>query len=114
MITIALVSGGFIVGGGIIATFWKKVQSWLIRVYEKISTKIEGTIQGVRIALVKLQEGAREISKNYAKVGTKWQETIVYRSVEINEIPEKYRDRLVLNQEVDYTEEFESLLQLQH
>lgn len=111
MIGLALLIGGAIVAGGLIATFWEQIRNWLNRVIEKVKNVVQGTVQGVRIFFSKMQETGKEISKNYVKVGMKWQETVVKRTVEISEIPEEYRNRMITDEEeYEFTDELENLL----
>lgn len=111
MIGTMLLIGAAIVGGGLIATFWKQIVEWLKRILEKVKTLVQGVVAGFRIFFSKMQGVGKEISKNYAKVGAKWQETIVERSVEISEIPEEYLQRMTTSgTEYEFTEELEKQL----
>ena len=111
MIGTMLLIGAAIVGGGLIATFWRQIVDWMKRVLEKVKTLVQGVVAGSRIFFSKMQDAGKEISKNYAKVGTKWQETIVERTVEISEIPEEYLNKMAISgQEYEFTEELEKQL----
>lgn len=108
MIGTMLLIGAAIVGGGLIATFWRQIVDWMKRVLEKVKTLVQGVVAGFRIFFSRMQGAGKEISKNYAKVGTKWQETIVERTVEISEIPEEYLQRMTASEkEYEFTEELE-------
>ena len=87
MLGTMLLLGAVILGGGVIATFWNEIVGWLKRILEKVKTVVKGTVEGFRIFFSKMQGVGKEISKNYAKVGAKWQETIVERTVEVTDIP---------------------------
>ena len=111
MIGAMLLVGAAIIGGGLIAAFWKQIVEWLNRILEKVKTLVQGAVAGFRIFFSRMQGVGKEISKNYAKVGAKWQETIVERSVEISEIPEEYLKKMeVSGQEYEFTEELERQL----
>ena len=111
MIGTMLLLGAAIAGVGLIAAFWNEIVDWLKRIHEKVKTMVQGAIAGFRIFFSKMQDAGKEISKNYAKVGTKWQETIVERTVEINEIPEEYLNRMTMTgTEYEFTEELERQL----
>ena len=111
MLGLGLLLAGTIVGMGIIAVFWEQIRDWLKRVVEKVRSVVQGAIQGVRIFFTKMREAGKEISKNYVKVGMKWQETIVQRTVEFSEIPEEYRNRMVVDsEEYEFTDELANQL----
>lgn len=111
MIGTMLLIGAAIVGGGLIATFWRQIVDWMKRVLEKLKTLVQGAVAGFRIFFSKMQGVGKEISKNYAKVGTKWQETVVERTVEISEIPEEYLQKMTtIEKEYEFTEELEKQL----
>lgn len=111
MLGLALLIGGAVLGVGLIATFWNEIQAWLKRVVEKVKTVVQGVVQGVRIFFARMQGIGKEISRNYAKVGMKWQETIVKKTVELSEIPEEYRKRMVIDsEEYEFTDELENQL----
>ena len=111
MILSALILGATVIAGvSIIAKFWNEVVSWLKRVYDKIKSMIQGVLMGSTIFFK--GEAAKEISKNYAKVGTKWQETIVEKNISASEIPEEYRNKMRRdNQEYEFSDELEHQLQ---
>lgn len=111
MIGTMLLLSGAILGVGIIATFWEQIRQWLTRVLDKVKTMVQGAVQGVRIFFAKMQEAGKEISKNYVKVGMKWQETVVKRTVELSEIPPEYLNKMILNdEEYEFTDELENQL----
>lgn len=113
MIGTALLIGGLILGAGLIAAFWREIQAWLQKVLEKLKVAIQGTVEGVRISFSKMQGAGKQISKNYVKVGMKWKETIVEKRIDVSEIPEEYRNKMINdNEQYDFTAELEN--QLQH
>lgn len=111
MIGTLLLLTGVIAGAGIIATFWKEIVNWLKRILDKIKTMVQGTVAGFKVFFTRMQGMGKEISKNYVKVGTKWQETIVEKTVELSEIPKEYLDKMTISErEYDFTEELEQQL----
>lgn len=112
MIVTALLAAGAIVAGvGIIATFWNEIVAWLRRVLDKLKTMIQGSIEGFKIFFAKMEGSGKQIAKNYAKIGTKWKETIVEKTIQLDEIPEEYRQRMTaVNTEYEFTEELENQL----
>ena len=111
MIGTLLLLTGVIAGAGIIATFWKEIVNWMKRILEKIKTMVQGTVEGFKVFFTRMQGVGKEISKNYVKVGTKWQETIVEKTVELSEIPKEYLDKMTISErEYDFTEELEQQL----
>ena len=111
MIGTLLLLTGVIAGAGIIATFWKEIVNWLKRILDKIKTMVQGTVEGFKVFFTRMQGMGKEISKNYVKVGTKWQETIVEKTVELSEIPKEYLDKMTISErEYDFTEELEQQL----
>lgn len=111
MIGTLLLLTGVIAGAGIIATFWKEIVNWMKRILDKIKTMVQGTVEGFKVFFTRMQGAGKEISKNYVKVGTKWQETIVEKTVELSEIPKEYLDKMTISErEYDFTEELEQQL----
>lgn len=111
MLGTMLLLGAVILGGGVIATFWNEIIGWLKRILEKVKTIVKGTVEGFRIFFSKMQGVGKEISKNYAKVGAKWQETIVERTVEVTDIPPEYLKKMLNeSEEYEFTEELEQQL----
>lgn len=111
MLGTMLLLGAVILGGGVIATFWNEIVGWLKRILEKVKTVVKGTVEGFRIFFSKMQGVGKEISKNYAKVGAKWQETIVERTVEVTDIPPEYLKKMLNeSEEYEFTEELEQQL----
>ena len=112
MILTGLIMGAAIIAGAsLVAKFWNTIVSWIKRIYDKLRGVIQGVIQGTKIFLKKMNEAAKEISKHYAKVGTKWQETTVEKTVTASEIPEEYLRKMINNRECDFTDELEMQLQ---
>lgn len=113
MILSGLILGATIIAGtSLVVKFWNTIVSWLKRVYEKLRSMIRGVLKGTTIFFKKMGEAAKEISKNYAKVGTKWQETVVQKSITVDEIPEEYRMKMKRdNAEYEFTDELEMQLQ---
>ncbi len=112
MILTGLIMGAtLLVGASALATFWNNIINWLKRVYKKLETVIKGVLHGSRIFMKKMGEAVKEISKNYSKVGTKWQETIVDKNIALNEVPDEYLNKMsVNNREYEFSDELEMQL----
>lgn len=111
MIGTLLLVAGVIAGTGLIAAFWKEIVNWMKRILDKVKTMIQGTIEGSKIFFARMQGTGKEIAKNYVKVGTKWQETIVEKTVELSEIPPEYLEKMTMDErEYDFTDELERQL----
>lgn len=96
--------------GALIATFWKDIVGWLQRAADAVVKAIGKAAVGVTVALKKLYDGFKEISRHYSKTGTQWQETVVTRTVPESEVPEEFRNRAALMEETDITKELEQQL----
>ncbi len=112
MIPIAILIGAAIFGFGLVAKFWKEILSWLKRSYEKLKSIVNGVIKGSKIFIRKLYEGYQELAKYYSKnrLG-QWEETVVTRRVNENEVPEDIREMAETGRETDITEEMEYALE---
>ncbi len=111
MIGTMLLIGAAIVGGGVIAAFWKEIVNWLRRILDKVKAMVQGTVEGFKIFFSRMQGTGKEIAKNYAKIGTKWQETIVERTVEITDIPQEYLNKMTKSDTAyEFTKELERQL----
>ena len=109
MIFTALIMGAAaLVAVSAIAVFWNEVVSWLKRAITKVKEIISGVHKGVSVFIKKMREAAKEISKHYSKVGTKWQETIVEKNIQYNDLPDEIKQKVRYDaMEVDVTDELE-------
>lgn len=106
-----LFATGVLVAGTAIAIFWNSIVNWLKKAIKKVEEIVSGVVYGCTIFVRKIQEAAKEISKHYSKVGTKWQETIVEKNISYAELPEEIRNKVTRNNvDVEFTEELEMQL----
>jgi hypothetical protein len=86
MILTALVLGAIF--GGAVLVFWKEIGAWLKRVVSKVQEMINMAVVGVKTFAQRIGNRLKEIAKNYSrKEDGKWQETIVTKEVEMNDVP---------------------------
>lgn len=98
----------------VITAFWSEVFNWVKRAITKVKEIISGVHKGVSVFIKKMREAAKEISKHYSKVGTKWQETIVEKNIQYRDLPEEIRQK-VRNDSIEYdiSDELSDELELQ-
>ena len=87
--------------GALIAAFWKDIVGWLQRAADAVKNAIGKAAVGVTVAIKKLFNGFKEISRHYSKTGTQWQETTVTRTVSESEVPEEIRRKAEMMEEAD-------------
>lgn len=86
MILTVLLLGAIL--GGAILVFWKEISEWLKRVVTKVQEMIKMAVVGVKTFAQKIGDRLKEIAKNYSrKEDGKWQETIVTKEIEMNDVP---------------------------
>ncbi|QTR53891.1 hypothetical protein [Thiothrix unzii] len=110
MILTALLIGALI--GGVVASHWKELASWVKSVVIKLEEMIQKAIIGFKVFIQKVGEKIKEISKHYSqdKQG-KWSETIVTREVPESEIPADILEKANrINQEIDVSHELQLAL----
>ena len=105
-----LLLGAVIVG--IVAAFGDELLDFVKKGLKKVRKVINGTIEGVKIFVKKLQDGVKEIAKYYSKAGQKWEETTITRTISEDELPEEIRNKKSYkkNKETEITEELENML----
>lgn len=112
LLTIGIISGLALIGG--IALYWKNIIQWIERVWQKLQERIHGTIEGVKTFIVKTKEGFKNSTKYYSrnKITEEWQETVILKPVEENEIPKDILQRMKgcsIGSEIETTEQLLSL-----
>lgn len=103
-----------IVATGLLAIFWRDIQSTFLRMFEKVKQLFSCDVEGGRIFLTQRQGQVTKVLKTYHRdqAGI-WHETIARKNVAENEIPEEYRQRvqhLKDMEELDMTEEMQMQL----
>lgn len=104
-----------LVGGAIIATFWKEIVGWIKKVYEKLPPSIKQNLQGAMAFLERIDNVLKNIMNYYSfnEQTQKWTETIVTKEVDdLNSIPEHIRKKLENSRKVDITDELQEKLEL--
>lgn len=120
MITIAAIFAASAFGGilaGVTATllekYWDKIVNFLKKVITKLKEKLRETLIGCAVFLKKLsnkiyQNRTKHYSKN--ELG-KWKETIVTYEQNEKEVPEKYKNIAVIDEEFDISDDFELVME---
>lgn len=113
IIAVPLILGAaLIVGGTLIAKYWRQMVDFLKKVVEKLKKVIKGTLMGSAVFLKKLGDKFQNRTKHYSQNEQgKWKETIVCYEQSADEIPEKYREYAGFDQEVDLTAELQLQLE---
>ena len=109
MIGIALILGAtLIVGGTLIAKYWNKIIDFMKTVINKLQLKVRGVVMGSAVFIKKIGDKFQNRTKYYSKdeVG-KWKETIVTYEQNEDEVPEKYRNYAIMDDEFDLSPELE-------
>lgn len=109
ILTTVILSAGLLVGAGLVVVFWNNIISYLKKLIDRIKTIVQGTLRGVKVFLRKTTDRVIQITKNYSKdmEKNKWYETVVKRELSENEIPREIRERLIMDDEFDITDELE-------
>lgn len=112
IIAVPLILGALIVGGTLIARYWRQMVEFLKKVLNKLKQVIKGTIMGSAVFLKKLGDKFQNRTKHYSQNEQgKWKETIVCYEQNADEIPEKYREYAGFDQEFDLTSELQLQLE---
>lgn len=104
-----------IVGGVVIAVYWKKIIEWIEKVYAKLPSSIQQELQGAMAFIRLVDKVYTNLMKyySYSEETEEWTETTVTSTVkDPNEIPEKFRAALKRKNEVDISDELEEQLKL--
>ncbi|MFQ9513863.1 MAG: hypothetical protein ACLR19_09535 [Clostridia bacterium] len=112
LLTIGIISGLALLAG--IAVYWRNVVQWIERVWNKLQERMKASIEGVKTFIVKTKDGFKNSIKYYSrnKITEEWQETVVLKPVDENEIPKEILEKLKhrgVGAEVETTEELLSL-----
>lgn len=93
--------------------FYDQFSKWLRTLPKLLEKVIEGVLIGCKtfVDMTKSRFGiASELSKNYSKLGDKWQVTTATREVPMSDIPEEIQNRQTENNVLDITDELEMAL----
>lgn len=95
MIPVLLLLGAAVGVGAVLATFWDEIVDWLKKTIVKVQEAIRRAIIGFTVFLKKVNHFIKEISKHYSKNEQgRWQETIVTKEVNENDVPPEIRAKL--------------------
>ncbi len=90
----ALAVVGTIVLTELIDRFYDSIIRWLGKIGEVAKKVVQGVLIGCKSFIdVTIDSIGKEISKNYSKVGDRWQITEVSRNVPASEIPDEIYER---------------------
>lgn len=112
-----LLLAGVALAGVAIAVYWKEINAWIKRVWDKLPSAIKNHLKGALSFVQRIGNTARNIMKYYSYNETtkKWNETIVSTEVDESTVPAKFRNMAGYsqNQEVETTNDLEKELQLE-
>lgn len=112
----ALLLLGAIGIGVVLVSFWDEIVDWLKKAIVKVQEFIRSAIIGFTVFLRKVNRFVKEISKHYSKNKQGcWQETIVTKEVNENDVPPEIRaklEKISSASELDISSEMQ--LQLDH
>lgn len=75
--------------------FYDSIIKWLSKIGEVAQRVVKGVLIGCKTFLSDVRKNiGKEISKNYSKVGEKWQVTEVSREIPADKIPDEIYDRM--------------------
>lgn len=99
-----------------VSVFWRNIAEWIMRLWKKVEAYISNAVEGVKTFIVKTQEGFKNCVKFYScnKVTQEWQETVVRKSINENEIEPDILQRIKnrsIGSEIETTKEMLSCLE---
>ena len=75
--------------------FYDSIIKWISQIGNIAKKIVKGVLIGCKTFISNIHKNlGEEISKNYSKVGDKWQVTEVTREISSNEIPEEIYERM--------------------
>lgn len=111
MLLLATLAAAILTAGVVCALFWDNIIQWIKNIAVKIKEKLNKVIYGSKILATKIGGILKKISKNYVRTGTEWEEYVLTKVIEEEEVPDYIR-ALEEGNEVDITEELK--LNLSH
>ena len=109
MLLFAVLAAATIAVGAVCALFWNNILTWIKKVGEKLKAKIQKAVYGVKLFASKIQGKLKQLSKNYVRNGTEWEEIVVTKEIQEEEVPD-YILALEEGNELDITNELEMTL----
>lgn len=111
-----LLLAGVALAGVAIAVYWKEINAWLKRIWEKLPPVVKNQLKGALSFVKRIGNTAHNIMKYYSynEETKKWNETIVTTEVDESTVPAKFRNMAGYsqNQEVETTDDLEKELKL--
>ena len=104
MLLFTILAVATIAVGVICALFWENIIGWLKRAAQKIKEKLAKVVYGTKVFATKVGGKLKKISKNYVRNGTEWEEYVLTKEIEEDEVPD-YIKALEEGCEADITEE---------
>ena len=104
MITLAIAAIAAIAVGVVCALFWENILGWIKKIAVSIKERLQKAVYGSTIFATKVGGVLKKISKNYVRTGTEWEEYVLTKEIEEDEVPDYIR-ALEEGDEMDITEE---------
>ena len=97
-----------------IAVYWKNIVGWIQRVWNKLTDRINGVIEGVKTFIVKTKDGFKNATTYYSrnKITGEWEQTQITKSVDESEIPKDIMKKIKNAREGTIVETTGELLKL--
>lgn len=106
MILFAILAVATIAVGVVCSLFWEDIVEWLKKAALKIQEKFKKVVYGTKVLATKIAGKLKKISKNFVRNGTEWEEYVITKEIEDNEVPD-YIKALEEGKELDITSELE-------
>jgi len=106
MLLLALFATAAIAVGVACALFWDNILGWIQKAAAKIKEKLQKAVYGTKVLATKIAGQLKKISKNYVRNGTEWEEYVLTKEIEEEDVPDYIR-ALEEGNEVDLTEELQ-------
>jgi len=103
-----------LVGGVVIAAYWKEIIGWIEKVYAKLPANIQQDLQGAMAFVRKLDNAFTNIMKyySYSEQTQEWTETTVSKVVDPSSVPDHIRKKMPITGELDITDDVQEQLKL--
>ena len=106
MLLFALFAVATIAVGTVCVLFWDDILGWIKKAAQKIKEKLKKIVYGTKVLATKIAGKLRKLSKNYVRNGTEWEEYVLTKEVEAEDVPDYIR-ALEDGDTVDITKELE-------
>lgn len=112
MLPLIYLAGAAIIGATLVAIFWKEIDAWLKRVYEKLPPSVKENLKGGLAFVKKIGDTFKNLMLyySYSETTQKWTETTVSREIDPKNIPDHILKKLKSAEKVDITDELEMQL----